>query len=72
MRVMRGYVGRGRLPDFGELLSLLFLAVIAAWGVWFGVQSLMTLWWPVNALYLAAGVIVFAIAAGVARAILIR
>jgi hypothetical protein len=40
--------------------------------VWFGVQSLMTLWWPINALYMVAGAIVFAIAAGVARAILIR
>ena len=38
----------------------------------FGVQSLLTLWWPINALYLLAGVIVCAIAAGVARAILIR
>jgi hypothetical protein len=65
-------VRRGGLPDFGEVVSLFFLAVIGAWGVWFAVQSMLTLWWPLNALYLAAGVVVFLIAAAVGRAILIR
>jgi len=63
---------RGGLPDAGEILSLVFLAVIAAWGVWFGVQSMLTLWWPINALYLVAGLAVFAVAASVARAIMLR
>ncbi len=56
----------------GEIVSLLVLAFIGIWGAWFGVQSLLTLWWPLNALYLLAGLIVAAIAFAVGRAIMSR
>ena len=69
---MRGYAGRGRWPDFGELASLLVLAIISIWGVWFAVQSLLTLWWPLNVAYLVAGLAVAAVSAAVARAVLSR
>jgi hypothetical protein len=68
---MRGVARPGRI-DLGEWVSLLFLAVIAVWGLWFGVQSLLTLWWPINAAYLLAGLIVAAISALVGLAILKR
>jgi len=68
---MRGYLRTG-WPDKAELVSLLVLGVISIWGVWFGVQSVLTLWWPLNLLYLAAGLVVAAISAAVGRAILIR
>lgn len=68
---MRGVAPPGRI-DLGEIVSLFFLAVMAVWGLWFGVQSLLTLWWPINAAYLLAGVIVAAISALVGRAILTR
>ncbi len=69
---MRGYVRGSGLPDKGELLSLLLLAIIAVWGVWFGVQSVLALWWPLNVLYLLAGLAVAGISAAVGRAILSR
>jgi hypothetical protein len=58
--------------DIGEVAGLVVLAVIAIWGVWFGVQSLLTLWWPLNAAYLVAGLLVAIVSAAVARALLIR
>ena len=61
-----------RRLDFGELLSVGLLVVITIWGLWFGVQSALTLWWPINALYLAAGLTVAVISAAVARALLNR
>jgi hypothetical protein len=64
--------GRRRLPDAGEAIGIVLLAVIGLWGVWFGVQSLMTLWWPINAAYLVAGALVAGISAAVARAMLNR
>jgi divalent metal cation (Fe/Co/Zn/Cd) transporter len=69
---VRGYAGRGRWPDLGELASVLVLAVISVWGVWFAVQSLLTLWWPLNVGYLVAGLIVAVVSAAVARAVLRR
>jgi hypothetical protein len=63
---------RGGSVDLGELTSLVLLAVIALWGVWFGVQSLLTLWWPVNVAYLLAGLAVAGVSAAVARALLTR
>jgi hypothetical protein len=58
--------------DPAETVSVILLAVIAIWGVWFGVQSLLTLWWPINLAYLAAGCLVAAISTVVARALLNR
>ncbi len=69
---MSGYGGRRRLPDAGEAIGLVLLAVIGLWGVWFGVQSLITLWWPINLAYFAAGAFVAAISAAVGRALLNR
>jgi hypothetical protein len=69
---VRGYARRRRWPDFGELLSIVVLVVIGVWGVWFGVQSLLTLWWPLNVAYLVAGLVVAVVSAAVARAILTR
>jgi hypothetical protein len=69
---MYGGPRRGALPDAGELLGVLLLAVIAIWGAWFGVQSMLTLWWPINVGYLLAGIAVAAVSAAVARALLSR
>ena len=69
---MRDYGGRRRLPDIGELIGMLLLAVMALWGLWFGLQSFLTLWWPINVLYAVAGAIVAVICAAVARALLTR
>jgi divalent metal cation (Fe/Co/Zn/Cd) transporter len=69
---MRGYGGRKRLPDVGELVGIVLLAVMALWGLWFGLQSLLTLFWPINVLYALAGAIVAVISAAVARALLNR
>jgi len=70
---VRGYAGRGRRwPDLGELASLLVLGIIAIWGVWFAVQSLLTLWWPLNLAYLVAGLLVAVVSAAVGRAVLTR
>ena len=71
---MRSYGGGGRfrLPDAGELIGILLLAIIAVWGAWFGVQSLITLWWPINVVYLLAGAAVAIVSAAVARALLTR
>ncbi len=56
----------------GELVGIALLGVIGLWGAWFGVQSLITLWWPINVGYFAAGSIVAVVSAGVARALLNR
>jgi hypothetical protein len=69
---VRGYVRRGRWPDLGEAGSILVLAVIGIWGVWFGVQSVLTLWWPLNVVYLLAGLIVAGVSAAVGRAVVSR
>jgi hypothetical protein len=69
---MRGYGGRRRLPDVGEIVGMVLLAVMGLWGVWFAVQSLITLWWPINVAYFAAGALVAGISAAVARAMLNR
>ena len=69
---MKGYGGGQRLPDAGEAIGIVLLVVMGLWGVWFGVQSLITLWWPINLAYFAAGALVALISAAVARAMLIR
>ncbi len=71
--VARGYGGRNRrLPDAGEWVGLVLLAVIGAWGVWFAWQSLLELWWPMNVAYSVAGLLVAAISTGVAWALLVN
>jgi hypothetical protein len=72
LSLVRGYARRSRRPDVGEVASLVVMAVIGVWGVWFGVQSVLTLWWPLNAVYLLAGLGVAGISAAVARAIVTR
>jgi hypothetical protein len=69
---MRGYGGRNRMPDVGEVAGIVLLGVFAVWGVWFGVQSFLTLWWPINVAYALAGAAVAAICVAVARALLNR
>jgi hypothetical protein len=69
---MPGYGGRRGLPDAGELIGIVVLAVIGVWGAWFGVQAVITLWWPINAVYALAGAVVAFISAAVARALLNR
>jgi hypothetical protein len=54
------------------LLGIVMLALIGVWGVWFGWQSMLGLWWPLNAAYAAAGVAVALISGGVAWALLNR
>jgi hypothetical protein len=70
--VARGYGGRGRLPDAGELIGIVLLGIIGLWGVWFGVQSLIALWWPLNLAYALAGALVALISSAVAWALLHR
>jgi hypothetical protein len=70
--VRRGYGGRNRLPDAGEMAGIVVLGVFALWGVWFGVQSFLTLWWPINVGYALAGGAVAVICVAVARALLNR
>jgi Na+/H+-dicarboxylate symporter len=62
----------GRLPDPGELASIGILGIMAVWGIWFGVQSITHLWWPLNAAYMAAGLTVAVICIALARAVLNR
>ncbi len=69
---MRGHARGRRWPDLGEFISVVLLAIIGLWGLWFGLQSLTSLWWPINGAYLAAGLTVAAVSAAVARAILTR
>ncbi len=70
---MRSYGGgRRRWPDAGETTGIVLLAVMGLWGVWFGVQSFITLWWPLNLAYLAAGGLVAGVSAAVAWAMLNR
>ncbi|MBV9169541.1 MAG: hypothetical protein JOZ81_05595 [Chloroflexi bacterium] len=69
----RGYSGRrGSGLDLAELISVLLLGVIGLWGAWFGVQSLITLWFPVNVAYLLAGLVVAGVSVLVGRALLRR
>ncbi|MBV9542869.1 MAG: hypothetical protein JOY61_00645, partial [Chloroflexi bacterium] len=64
----RGYSGRrGSRLDLAELISVLLLGVIGLWGAWFGVQSLITLWFPVNVAYLLAGLVVAGVSVLVGR-----
>ena len=67
-----GNRSRLRLPDAGELLGIVILAVMGAWGVWFAWQSAISLWFPLNVGYAAAGAIVALICAAVGRAMLNR
>jgi hypothetical protein len=69
---MRRYGGRRRLPDAGEVIGIVLLGVIGLWGLWFGVQALLTLFWPINAVYALVGALVAVISAAVARALLNR
>ena len=48
------------------------LGIVAVWGLWFGVQSLLTLFWPINVAYLVAGCVVASVSTAVARALLTR
>jgi hypothetical protein len=66
------YGGRNRLPDVGEIVGIVLLAIMALWGLWFGLQSFLALWWPINVLYALAGATVALICAAVARALLNR
>jgi hypothetical protein len=59
-----------RLPDAGELVSIVLLGIIAIWGVWFGLQSLLALWWPLNVGYGLAGALVASLSCALAWAIL--
>lgn len=73
--MVRPYGGnprRLRVPDAGELLGIVILAIMGAWGVWFAWQSAMGLWWPLNLAYAAAGVAVALICLAVAAALLNR
>jgi hypothetical protein len=63
---------RGSALDIGEIVSLVLLAVIALWGIWFGIQSMITLWFPLNLAYLLAGAVVALVSVSVARALLKR
>ena len=65
----RSYGGRGRFPSAGQLLSIALLAVIALWGVWFGVQSVIALWWPLNLAYGVAGLSVALLSVSIAWAL---
>jgi hypothetical protein len=60
------------MPDLGELIGVVILAIMGAWGLWFGWQSIVGLWWPLNLAYGMAGLAVAGIAAAVARAVLRR
>jgi hypothetical protein len=46
--------------------------MIAIWGGWFGVQSLMTLWWPLNAAYLVAELVLASQPLGTVARMLLR
>jgi hypothetical protein len=70
--VAGSYGGPRRLPDAAELISVIVLAIMAVWGAWFCVQSLLALWWPLNLAYGLAGAMVAIISAVVARAVLKR
>jgi len=70
--VTRRYGGRRRVPDAGELIGVVVLAVIGVWGAWFGVQAWLTLFWPINVIYALAGAVVVLISTAVARALLSR
>jgi hypothetical protein len=59
-----------RLPDATELVGILLLGIIGIWGVWFGLQSLLALWWPLNLGYGLAGALVAGVSCAVAWAII--
>jgi hypothetical protein len=42
------------------------------WGLWFGWQSIVGLWWPINVAYAAAGVGVALVSTAVGWALLRR
>jgi hypothetical protein len=54
------------------LIGIIMLGIIGLWGVWFGVQSVITLWWPLNVAYGLAGAIVAIISTAVGWALLRR
>jgi hypothetical protein len=73
MKMVRSYGGSNRrLPDLGELVAIVLLGIMVAWGLWFGWQSMIGLWWPLNVAYAAAGVGVALISGGVAWVLLNR
>jgi hypothetical protein len=72
VRPYGGNPNRLRLPDIGELIGIGMLVVIGAWGVWFGWQSAISLWFPLNVAYALAGAIVALISIGVSLALLNR
>ena len=72
MRPYGGNPNRLRLPDLGELIGIVMLVIIGAWGVWFGWQSANSLWWPLNLAYTLAGAAVALISVGVTVAMLNR
>ena len=72
MRSYGGNPNRLRLPDLGEWLGIIMLLIIGAWGVWFGWQSAISLWWPLNVAYTLAGAAVALISLAVAVAMLKR
>jgi hypothetical protein len=63
---------RRGLPDAGEIAGLVLLGIMGVWGLWFAWQSLVGLWWPVNAAYTAAGLVVAVISTAVGWALLSR
>jgi divalent metal cation (Fe/Co/Zn/Cd) transporter len=67
-----GSYGGRRRPSPSELISVILLAIIGLWGVWFGIQALIALWWPLNVVYAVAGAIVATISALVALALFNR
>jgi hypothetical protein len=67
-----GNPNRLRLPDIGELLGIGLLLIIGAWGVWFGWQAAISLWWPLNVAYAVAGGVVALISIAISLALLNR
>jgi hypothetical protein len=59
-----------RLPDAGELVGIILLGIIGIWGICFGLQSLLALWWPLNVGYGLAGALVASVSCAVAWAII--
>lgn len=72
MKPYGGNPNRLRLPDMGELLGIALLLIIGGWGVWFGWQAAISLWWPLNLAYAVAGAAVAIISVAVSIALLNR
>lgn len=72
MKSYGGNPNRLRLPDIGELLGIGLLLIIGAWGVWFGWQAAIGLWWPLNVAYAVAGGVVALISIAISLALLNR